>query len=217
MGDNTDKKRKNKRAYAHYIIQTACFLAVLLVITVLTIFVAIKPVTELVNKVEANFDMQVGDIVLNENTYQPLSETSVNPDTLQYVFGDKIANISSSDFGLNCSVYFGGNRASLSAGVGFSGDTSLFGLGKVSRVVGYDETYFSSLRYADKGDVITVTTSYGVYDYRVKEVKYIDAAKDAYKDNGSDMLVLCSMCSDFSVHRGENLYVFADRIDKEVG
>lgn len=190
-----------------YLIKIFSYLAILLVITILTAFAVIKPVSNIVHKVEAYVPMENRDIVLNDDSYDPLSANSA--DGLKFNYGDKIANISSDDFGLNCSVYCGSNRVSLSEGAGFYGESALFGNDGTSIVKGYIEKYFSPLTYAEVNDTITVVTNYGEYNYRVTKVEYIDSEQKADEHTDGASLVLCGFTSDFSQHSGETLYVYA--------
>lgn len=208
MSDSS--KGHSRSVVREYIVKILCYLIILLAITILTAFIAIKPVTELVHKVEAHVSMEDRDIVLNDASYNPLSTDSA--DSLKINHGDKIANISSDDFGLNCSVYYGSNRISFGSGAGFYVKSDLFGKGGTSFVTGSAERYFSSLAYAAEGDVITVVTNYGEYHYRVKNIEYVDNGSKSDYSTDSETLVLCALTSDFSEHSGKTLYVYADRV-----
>lgn len=200
------KKHSNKSGRRQYFTRTLCYLIILLAITIITVFITLNPVTKLVNKIESYFSMSVNDIELDDSTYEPLSQETI--DGISFHYGDKIAVISSDSFGLDCSVYYGSNRISLQNGSGLSGQTDLFGQNGTSMIKGYTQTYFSSLEYAQIDDVITIITNYGEFEYTVYDIEYIDENKEAYKDLESDSLVLCGINSDFSEHSGEELYVF---------
>lgn len=208
------KKHSEKRDAREYFIKTICFLAVFLVITVAAVFAAIKPVTAYVHEIESRYAMADRDIVLREDTYKPLSLESDSELSVSY--GDKIANISSDDFALNCSVFYGSNRVSMRSGVGLSGETELFGRGGTSLLCGYAEGALSSLEYAKVGDIVSVVTNYGEYNYKVNNISYIANEKEAYKNLPDNSLVLCGITSDFSKHSGTSLYVFLQQLDGEV-
>jgi sortase A len=157
--------------------------------------------------------MSVRDVVVNDDAYSPLSLDSA--DEFKAVTGDKVANISSDDFALNCSVYYGANRMSMENGAGISTESDMFGKGKTSFVVGYEESYLSGLKYANVGDVITVTTNYGEFKYKISDVSYVQDTDD-YSDLGSDKLVICALTSVFSDNSGKLLCVLADKIEGEV-
>lgn len=208
MSDSS--KGHSRSAVREYILKILCYLIILLAITILTAFIAIKPVTGLVHKVEAYVSAEDRDIVLNDNSYTPLSIEST--DGLKINLGDKIASISSDDFNLNCSVYYGSNRISFGEGAGFYVKSDLFGQGGTSFVTGSAEKYFSALTFAAVDDVITVVTNYGEYNYRVKDIEYVDSNKNSDYSTDRETLVLCALTSDFSEHSGKTLYVYAERI-----
>lgn len=206
------KRHKARSGYKDYFVKTACYLAILLSFTIAVIFFAINPVTSLVHGIENQFSRQVRDVKLDDSTYAPGSLESADGMSIDY--GDKIAVITSDDFSLNCSVYYGSNRITMSNGSGFHAKSDMIG-GGTSMISGYLQTCFSGLEHCEKGDIITLTTNYGVYSYRVNEVKYIEDGKTAFDKTDSNRLVLRALTSDFSQHSGESLYVFADMTERE--
>lgn len=208
MSDSS--KGHSRSPVREYVFKILCYLIILLAITILTAFIAIKPVTEIVHKVESYVSAEDRDIVLNDNSYNPLSADSA--EGLKINHGDKIANISSDDFNLNCSVYYGSNRISFCEGAGFYVKSDLFGQGGTSFVTGSAEKYFSALAFAAVDDVVTVVTNYGEYNYRIKDIEYIDSNQKSDYSTDGETLVLCALTSDFSEHSGKTLYVYAQRI-----
>ncbi|MGN1202371.1 MAG: sortase domain-bontaining protein [Eubacterium sp.] len=209
MSDEKGKNTQKKGIFHNYIIYITSFLIIALAITIVAIIIAVKPATELVHKIENSLAMEVRDVQINDG-YYPSADNDKSAE-----YGDRIGNVSIESCGLNCNIYYGANRVSYRYGAGFSADSVGFGSGNVSVLKGFDETYFSSLEYAKIGDIITVTANDGVYTYQVTDTKYIADNKQAYQSEDKDMLVLCSIYSDFSNHSGEYLYVFADRINGE--
>ncbi len=134
---------------------------------------------------------------------------------IQYDYGAKIGVITSDSFGLNSSIYCGANRASMSEGVGFDKKSGLIGDNGTTVIAGYLESSFSALEYAEVGDELNITTSYGDFRYRITDIQYSQSEESSLKNSGS-ALVLCAVCSEFSQHSGENLIVFADKADGEV-
>lgn len=205
------KKHSTENGTKDYIIKTFCYLVILLAITIITAFAAITPVANLVHKVEEYVAMSVRDIRLNDDAYQPL--TLENSDGVHYEYGDKIAAVTSENFGLNCPVYYGSNRVSMSTGAGLSGDSAIFSADGTSIVCGYTESSLSALDYAEIGDVITVTTNYGEFSYEVFDIKYIDENEMVSRDFDKGVLIIKGLTSDFSDHGSESLYVFAEITD----
>lgn len=203
-------KKTHKRPVAEYAVKSLCFLLIFLAVTIGTVFAAINPVTELVHKAEAYFGKEVRDVQLNDSAYAP--RTAENADEVQYSYGDKAAVISSDDFGLNCAVYYGANRMSMENGAGLSASSGKIASDSTSVIVGYMERSFSSLVYAEPGDVLTVTTNYGSFDYSITDTQYIKNDEDDFNALGQDKLVLCALTSELSEHQGEKLCVIAERI-----
>lgn len=214
MSAEKGKRTRKKGLFQNYVIYIISFLIIALAVFVAALFIAEKPVTEFVHKLEDSLNMNVRDVQINDDSYYLNGTDDISASKINY--GDKIGNISIESCGVNCSVYYGSNRASMRYGTGLAEDSiSLDNDSKVKFVKGYDETYFAGLKYAEIGDIITVDTNIGKYEYRITDAKYIDADASAYQSEDYDMLVLCSICSDFSDHSGECFYVFADRINGE--
>lgn len=210
---NGSKRNRRRKAVNEYSLKTASYLIIMLAVTIAAVFVLIAPVTELVHKVEAYVPMEVRDIVLDDSTFAP--SDSENGDAAEYDYGEKIGVITSDRFGLNSSIYCGANRVSMAEGVGFQKNSGLIGGSDTTVIAGYMEGAFSPLEYAENGDVLNISTSYGDFTYKISNVQYFKDTDSSFNNSGS-ALVLCAICSDFSQHCGERLIVFADRADGEV-
>lgn len=219
MSNAKRKITQKKGIFQNYLKYIISFLIAALAVTVAALCIANKPVTELVHKVENALPMQVRDIVADSSgSYQncePRADYKDLSSLYQYSFyGDVIGNITIESCGVNCDIYYGANRVSWRYGAGLDAEE---GSENINLIKAYDETCFAGLKYAQVGDIITVKTAYDEQLYQIKDMKYINADKDAYPQENKDMLVLCSIFSDFSEHKGEYLYVFADRINGEEG
>jgi LPXTG-site transpeptidase (sortase) family protein len=210
MSDKKSKSSHSRGLFRNYFVYILSFLAIAVVITIIALLIVQKPATSFVHSLEDTFPMAIRDITLDDNTYPSDDEQST------YYYGDKVGNVTIENCGVNTDIYYGANRVSARQGVGLCAiDGSLDEANGAIEIKGYDETYFSGLKYAQVGDIVTITTNSGAYEYRITEVKYIPSDKEAYKQD-SDMLVLCSIFSDFSQHSGEYLYVFCERVSEGV-
>lgn len=212
MSEKNEKRKKHsnkpKNIVKDYVLTNIVFLAILLAVTVGVIFGTIKPVTAYVHKIESEADMKVGDIVIDRNSDMiPYSKENAQ-------FGDFIANITCESKGLNTSVYLGLNRVSARYGAGLSSDNSFFTETGTAVVAGYDETCFGSLKYIEKGDIITVTTADSEISYKVKDAFFESINADL--SSAKNDLVVYSSFSDFSENSGKFYYVLADKINGEV-
>lgn len=216
MSDEKKRKTRKRGFFSNYFIYVFSFLIIGAVIFAAALCIADKPVKQMVYKAEAALAMEVRDVKTDDSRY-PLTEGT--DDSVESIaFGDRTGNVTIENRGVNCSVYYGCNRVSMRYGAGFLSESESLDSGnKVKVIGGYDETFFSGLKYVQKGDIIKINTNLGEYEYCVSDVKYIASDKEPYKSEDMDMLVLYSIFSDFSNHSGEYLYVFADRVNGEDG
>lgn len=226
MRDEKNKKGRKENLFNKYLVYIFSFLAIALAFTVIGLFIAKEPATNAVHKLEENLKMLVRDVEIDDSTYYPNISDGAEPENSETAFkvdlGDKIANVSIESCGLNCSVYYGSNRATMRNGAGLSAISGCMDsngrLNNDSMLVinGYDETCFSSLKYAQIDDIVTLDSNFSpAMQYRIVDAKYIPADTEPYNENDDVMLVLCSICSDFSEHSGERYYVFAELINGE--
>ena len=214
MEENYDR---NKKIITEYIIKTLCHLGVLLVITIIALLIINKPATMLVHQAEGYFEKSAVDIKIDNSTYEPMTVKKAEFDKEGIKFASKVANISSNDFGLNSSVYYGVNRTCIRNGVALSSSEAMFGdKAGATVIVGYEQTYLSSLNNAKIGDIITATTNYGTYKYAIKSIDYIGIDEKPYTENDKSKLVITAICSDFSKHKDECLCITAKLVSKEV-
>lgn len=221
-----NKESKKENLFNKYLIYIFSFLAIALAFTVIGLFIVNAPASNAVHQLEDSFKMRVRDVELDDSTYFPNvpdgAETENNETAFQVKLGNKIANVSIESCGLNCGVYYGANRASMRNGAGLSavpesiGSNGRLNNSSVLVIKGYDETYFSSLKYAEIDDIVTLDSNFSpAVQYRIVDAGYVSADVDPYDNEEKAMLVLCSICSDFSEHSGERYCVFARLMNGE--
>lgn len=226
MRDENNKRGRKENLFNKYLIYIFSFLAIALAFSIIGLFIINTPATNAVHQLEDSFKMLVRDIDVDDSTYFPGvpdgAESERQDTAVKVALGDKIANVSIESCGLNCSVYYGANRASMRDGAGLTASAGCMDsngrLNKDAMLVinGYDEACFSSLKYAQIDDIVTLNSNFSpTMQYRIIDTKYIPADAEPYRDEDEAMLVLCSICSDFSEHSGERYYVFAQLINGE--
>ncbi len=92
-------------------------------------------------------------------------------DINQVVFpdiGDKFARITISGTEVDCDLYYGDTKAILKKGAGQYTGSKLPGFGSTTMVAAHVTTHFKDLKNVEPGDVVTVTTTYGVYTYTIE-------------------------------------------------
>lgn len=110
-----------------------------------------------------------------------ITDANSQPETLLYSeiqypeYGDHYAKIECETIGLSADVYYGDDNNLLQKGVGQYIGSGIPGGGRQVMLVGHNVTVFSPLEAIKAGDVVTVTTTYGVYQYRITNTKVLDS------------------------------------------
>lgn len=96
--------------------------------------------------------------------------------------------------GIDSKIYFGLTEEALLEGVCQISTTSLPGLGKPVMVYGYNSTYLYGIENITEGDIIKITTNYGVYSYSVGFTGSFDKETEPpYNlDADEEMLIICT-------------------------
>lgn len=76
--------------------------------------------------------------------------------------------------GIDCDLIWGDSNYDLSLGACQDDDTALPGSSTPALIGGHRNTVFLNLQYAEVGDIIKITTSYGEYEYTVDKIEIID-------------------------------------------
>ena len=87
--------------------------------------------------------------------------------------GTLYAHISCTKAGLDAPIYFDDSDAILKNGVGQYTGSSIPGFGLPILLAGHNTTYFLPLQNIEVGDIITITTSYGIYKYQITATKIV--------------------------------------------
>ncbi len=124
------------------------------------------------------------------------------------------ATVSTENF--SSKIYYGISDEALLSGVGQLSSTSLPGLGKPIMLYGYSWTHFAGLELVSAGDIVTVTTNYGVYKYEVKDVTTFGMEDKVPYDleASEEKLILCtdSPFGAYKTETGETFCVVADKV-----
>ncbi len=124
------------------------------------------------------------------------------------------ATIGSDDF--SSKIYYGISDEALLDGVSQLSSTSLPGFGKPIMIYGYSFTYFAGLENITEGDLLKITTNYGVYKYEVKETgTFTSSEKPPYDLSAEkETLILCtdSPFGEYKKSQGETFCVIAELV-----
>lgn len=124
------------------------------------------------------------------------------------------ATISSDDF--LSKIYFGISDMALLDGVAQLSSTYLPGFGKPLMLYGYSLTHFAGLENISAGDVLKITTNYGIFKYEVKKTDTFTSSEKPPYDLKADKetLILCtdSPFGEYKKSQGETFCVIADLV-----
>lgn len=98
--------------------------------------------------------------------------------------------------GIDSKIFFGLTEEALLEGVCQLSSTSLPGLGKPIMIYGYNSTYLYGIENIAEGDIITVTTNYGVYGYSVEYTGKFDKDTNPPYDLEAEKETLI-VCTDY--------------------
>ena len=110
---------------------------------------------------------------ITEISQQPLTIAMQNISYPEY--GDVYGRLECADIGLNVEVYYGDDSQILRSGAGQYIGSGIPGGGRQILVAGHNVTVFAPLQSAAPGQIVTFTTSYGVYQYQIADMKVLDA------------------------------------------
>lgn len=139
----------------------------------------------------------------------PLADVTVPANSTQYGY------ISCERIGLSAPLYLGDDANILRKGIGQYLGSSMPGFGKPILACGHNTTYCLPLQYITEGDIISISTNYGLYEYQVSavEVHHMTdgSAFDLSKDE--EQLILYT-CYPFNLigHKVNRLFIYANKI-----
>lgn len=173
--------------------------------SVVSIFISDKPPVFSDITVTSIFEApkeDVGDVI-------PESEVKIPS------YGEHYANITCERIGLSAEICYGDSYSILRKNVGHYAGSSFPGYGKPIMLAAHRTQHFFPLKDAVVGDIITITTSYGVYEYEVTDIQIRDKNdKTAYNLNQDKEQLIMYTCYPFVfLADSQNRYfVYADKI-----
>lgn len=142
-------------------------------------------------------------------------ETSEEGEVIRPQFAELYAIIKCDAFGVDVPVYWGSDSELLERGACQSIGTAVFGTDGNSVVSAHADTFFSDLSKLKVGDEITVSTNYGQFGYKVKEL--IEFRKDSNKyvtPSGDSKLTLYTCKKDILGSSDERIGVICEPTEK---
>lgn len=133
--------------------------------------------------------------------------------------GTLYAHISSEKSGLDAPLYFGDSDTILKNGVGQYVGSSIPGFGLPILLAAHNTTYFLPLENIKVGDIVIITTSYGIYNYQITATKIVDKNdKSAYDLAQKKEQLIMYTCYPFNMLGAlqKRYFVYADKISGPV-
>lgn len=122
--------------------------------------------------------------------------------------------ISCPQIALTAPLYYGDNSYSLQNGAGQYPESGFPGEGKPILIGGHDATFFSPLKNIKKGDIITIVTTYGSFEYQVNGFKVADKndtkAYDLTQKKEQLILYTCYPFGKIIGDRSKRYFVYSD-------
>lgn len=156
------------------------------------------------------FVVDVNRVVEEQDSTLNKSEIQVpEPDT-------RYGTISCERIALSAPLYYGDSDEVLQDGAGQYTNNTLPGLGKPMLVSGHDVTYFKPLAEVKIGDIITIATDYGTFEYSVVSKKVLSksdpAAFDLTQEKEQLILYTCYPFGQLTGERENRFFVYCDPV-----
>lgn len=153
-----------------------------------------------------------------ENIFVPTTNTADTIDASEVEFPNidkQFGELKIKDRDVDAKLFFGDGKIPLRNGVGIYAGSFIPGYGKTILVAGHNNTYFNGLKNVKKGDIVKINTSYGNYEYKVRDTKLCNAkSKKSYDLNADKENLILYTCYPFDTIglTEKRFFVYADKI-----
>lgn len=210
----SDKHSTKKRATVRPIIITPIVFVLIALIVVVPVFIKGFYVLQgKVHEAQKTLTLTYSDVSVDDSYFNECAEEGVAQTRDALKLCDKLGTIECNNAAVGCDIYYGINRVSKRSGAGLSGNGGLFGEGKQIHIDGDASTYFKALYNVEKGDVFTVYTPDGEYQYTVKEI--LKTAEYSGKINGEYLLITTDISRDAFAHQNKERYTIVATLGAE--
>ena len=200
---------KKQHVVLPYILRPLLYFAIALVFVVPASFGLLHLGVNLVHRAQPYFSKSISDYPQSEAAFTPSTQESGSAVLPSLKPMEKVGELSCADAGLACDVFYGSNRVSYRNGAGLDSTEALPGESGTVRLRGYASYGLKALENVQPEDEITLTTSWGVYRYRVEAVA-VTTEKAA---GAADLVISCAKSKDaFATMADEHLYVTASLV-----
>lgn len=126
------------------------------------------------------------------------------------------AMIRCENWGLDEKLYFGDTDRVLQEGIGQYIGSGIPGMGKPILLTGHSNTFLNGMSKIKQGDIVTIRTNYGIFQYRIRKSVIADASDASAYDLGQEreQLILYT-CYPYAASVGvrtERHFVYGDKV-----
>lgn len=131
-------------------------------------------------------------------------------------YGDLFGKIEMPSINLDVKLFYGDSEKILLDGAGMFQGSIMPGFNRTTLIAAHTIPYFQNFGDINKGDEITVTTHYGIYKYKVKDMvvgKFNDSSLYDLEQTEKEQLIMYTCYPlDGIGFKQERLFIYADKI-----
>jgi sortase A len=161
------------------------------------------------------------DIFQGYEPTQGETQNTVDGNNIQFPSrGDLYARMSISSVAMEADIYFDDSKEALSrGGVGQYYGSRIPGYGTPILICGHNNGKFNALRHVKVGDIVTITTNYGIYEYKIRETaikkSWDETAVNLKKEEEELILYTCYPFTALGLTH-DRFFVYADKVSGPV-
>lgn len=216
LGDLAEKLDHRTQTRLAYFYIPLLYIMISVFILSAAAFAIISPFRETINKIVGEtaptFESDLSSIYKGSNVSNGILTLTQVDTPLQ---NRQFAVLYSQKLNINVPVYCGDSDLVLANGVGFNPESAMPGANSFTYISG-NCNYLSGLKNAAVGDILTVTTNYGYFKYRIKKAEIVpveDADKiDVTEGNETLVLQSCHPFDKLTDARYNILRIYASKV-----
>ncbi len=196
MQEHTTKKHRHKGGGKNFLILPLVFCGLIYGLAALIFYPALSPFFSSVEMMFSDGDKDFSTAY--ENIFVPLpgdtslesgengSDQQIDASDVQYPnYGVCFGQLAIEDCGVDAKLFYGDGNVPLRNGVGIYNGSFIPGYGKTVLVAGHNNTFFNGLKYAQPGQEVKISTSYGNYVYQITSAEVKKASDNTAFDLGA--------------------------------
>lgn len=151
------------------------------------------------DKMSLQDDSSYDDLFTNQSV--PETGETVNASSITFpAFGALFGNLSIDGRSVDAPLFFGDSNSELKRGVGQYNGSAYPGCGGTVLIGGHNNSYFNGLKNVETGDIVTLKTNYGTYQYRVTKTAVLpESDTTAYDLNAREENLVLYTCYPFDM------------------